>query len=235
MLGTPASSPLIRSLNLPLQDLGREGFLIRTVTVAGHRAIVIAGNGDVGVLYGAFRLLRLIQTRRPIANLDLRDAPHVELRMLDHWDNLDRHVVRGYAGLSLWDWQTLPRFRDPRYTDYARADASIGINGIVLNNVNSNADILTPRFLERVKALADIFRPWGIRVYLSARFNAPMALGALAHRRPARPARARLVAGQGRRDLPRTSPISAASWSRPIRKGRRGRRISTAPMPTAPT
>ena len=69
--------------------------------------------------------------------------------MLDHWDNLDRHVVRGYAGLSLWDWQTLPRFRDPRYTDYARADASIGINGIVLNNVNANADILTPAFSRR--------------------------------------------------------------------------------------
>lgn len=179
LLGTPASSPLIRNLNLPLQRLGREGFLIRSVTVSGHRATVIAGNADIGVLYGAFRLLRLIQTRQPVANLDLADAPRVALRMLDHWDNLDRHVVRGYSGLSLWDWQTLPRFRDPRYTDYARADASIGINGIVLNNVNSNADVMTPRFLERVRVLADIFRPYGIRVYLSARFNAPMALGAL--------------------------------------------------------
>jgi alpha-glucuronidase len=179
LLGTPASSPLIRSLNLPLQSLGREGFLIRSATIAGRRVTLIAGNSDVGVLYGAFRFLRLIQTRQPLADLAIADAPRVELRMLDHWDNLDRHVVRGYAGLSLWNWQTLPRFRDPRYTDYARADASIGINGVVLNNVNSNADILTPRFLERVRALADIFRPYGIRVYLSARFNAPMALGAL--------------------------------------------------------
>jgi alpha-glucuronidase len=179
LLGTPASSALIRSLNLPLQDIGQEGFLIRSVTLAGHRITIIAGNGEVGVLYGAFRLLRLIQTRQPLAALEIRDAPRVELRMLDHWDNLDRHVVRGYAGLSLWDWQTLPRFHDPRYSDYARADASIGINGVVLNNVNSNADVMTPPFLERVKALADIFRPYGIRVYLSARFNAPMALGAL--------------------------------------------------------
>jgi alpha-glucuronidase len=179
LLGTPSSSPLIRGLNLPLQGLGREGFLLRSVTLDGRHVTLIAANEDVGLLYGAFRLLRLIQTRQPIAALDLSDAPHVQLRMLDHWDNLDRHVVRGYAGLSLWDWQTLPRFRDPRYTDYARADASIGINGIVLNNVNSNADILTSHFLERVKALADIFRPYGIRVYLSARFNAPMALGAL--------------------------------------------------------
>jgi len=179
LIGTPRSSPLIRALNLALQNLGREGFLIRSATVAGHRVTIIAANSDVGVLYGAFRLLRLIQTRQPLADLDLNDAPRVGLRMLDHWDNLDRHVVRGYAGLSLWDWQTLPRFRDPRYTDYARADASIGINGVVLNNVNSNADVLTPRFLERVRALADIFRPYGIRIYLSARFNAPMALGAL--------------------------------------------------------
>jgi len=179
VIGTPASSPIVASLRLPLEPLGREGFLIRSMRIGGKRATVIAANSDVGVLYGAFRLLRLIQTRQPIDRLDLADRPRVELRMLDHWDNLDRHVVRGYAGLSLWDWQSLPRFADPRYTDYARADASIGINGVVLNNVNSNADILTPRFLEKVKALADIFRPYGIRVYLSARFNAPMALGAL--------------------------------------------------------
>ena len=111
------------------------------------------------MLYGAFRLLRLIQTRQPIDRLDLGDAPSVERRVLNHWDNLSRHVERGYAGLSLWDWQTLPRFDDPRYTDYARANASIGVNGTVLNNVNSNADILTPPFLAKVKALADIFRP----------------------------------------------------------------------------
>ena len=179
VIGTPASSPLIARLNLPLQPLGREGYLVRSVALDGRRVTVIAGNSDVGVLYGAFRFLRLIQTRQPIERLDLADSPHVELRMLDHWDNLDRHVVRGYAGLSLWDWQTLPRFADPRYTDYARANASIGINGVVLNNVNSNADILTPHFLEKVRALADIFRPYGIRVYLSARFNAPMELAHL--------------------------------------------------------
>ena len=140
---------------------------------------MIAANSDVGVLYGAFRLLRLIQTRQPIDRLDLADAPRLERRLLNHWDNLSRHVERGYAGLSLWDWQTLPRFDDPRYTDYARANASIGVNGVVLNNVNSNADILTPPFLAKVKALADIFRPYGIRVHLSARFNAPMAIGGL--------------------------------------------------------
>ncbi|MDB5670391.1 MAG: alpha-glucuronidase [Alphaproteobacteria bacterium] len=179
VIGTPASSPAIAALRLPLNQAGEQGYLIRSVRIGGHRATVIAANRDVGILYGAFRLLRLIQTRQPLDRLDLIDAPKVAIRMLDHWDDLDRHVERGYAGLSLWDWQTLPGWRAPRYLDYARANASIGINGAVLNNVNSNADILTPAFLAKVGALADLFRPWGIRVYLSARFSAPMEIGGL--------------------------------------------------------
>lgn len=179
IIGTPRSSPLVARLRLPLDRLGAEGFLVRSVTVDGRRAIVVAANSDVGVLYGAFRFLRLLQTRQSLERLDIADAPRVQRRLLNHWDNLDRSVERGYAGLSLWDWQKLPTFRDPRYVDYARANASIGINGTVLNNVNSNADILTAPFLARVAALADTFRPYGIRVYLSARFNAPMAIGGL--------------------------------------------------------
>lgn len=180
LLGTPASSPLVRGLGLPLEALGREGYLIRSVRAGGRRVTVVAANGDVGLLYGAFRLLRLVQTRQPLDRLDISDAPRVQLRLLNHWDNLDRHVERGYAGQSLWDWQKLPGFRDPRYTDYARANASIGINGAVLNNVNSNAQILTRPWLQKVAALAETLRPWGIRVYLSARFNAPMEIGGLA-------------------------------------------------------
>jgi alpha-glucuronidase len=179
VVGTPSGSRLIAGLKLPLSGLGPEGYLIRSVTLDGRPATVIASKSDLGALYGSFAFLRLIQTRRPIDRLNLADAPKLRLRLLDHWDNLDRHVERGYAGQSLWDWQKLPLYRDPRYTDYARANASIGINGAVLNNVNSNADILTAPFLEKVGALADIFRPYGIRVYLSARFNAPMALGGL--------------------------------------------------------
>jgi alpha-glucuronidase len=160
-------------------DMGREGYRIVTMVVNGRRTILVLAETGIGALYGSFHLLRLIQTRRPLDRLDITERPRVALRMLNHWDDLDRHTVRGYAGLSLWDWQKLPGWRDPRYTDYARANASIGINGTVLNNVNSNADILTPRFLERVRTIADILRPYGIRVFLSARFNAPMALGGL--------------------------------------------------------
>ena len=188
VIGTPANSPIVAGLNLPLAGLGREGFLIRSVTVGGKRATVIAANSDVGVLYGVFRFLRQIQLRQPIDALDIADAPKLQIRVLNHWDNMDRHVERGYAGISLWDWQTLPKFRDPRYTDYARANASIGINGTVLNNVNANAAILKGDYLVKVKALADIFRPYGIRVYLTARFSAPIEIGGLRTADPLDPA-----------------------------------------------
>ena len=168
--------------------LGSEGFTIRSTRVSGHRATVITASDERGLLYGAFALLRRVQTEQPIDQLDLRDRPRLALRMLDHWDNLNGSVERGYAGRSLWDWRTLPDWKDPRYTDYARADASIGINGVVLNNVNAEADILTGPYLKKVKALADIFRPWGIRVYLSARFSAPIDVGGLKTADPLDPA-----------------------------------------------
>ncbi len=173
------TDPLLAGLGLPFARLGGEGYLIRTVTVQGKRVTLIAGNSDVGALYGVFRFLKLIQTGEPIDNLDIVDAPKLQVRVLNHWDNLNRHVERGYSGQSLWDWQKLPLHLDPRYTDYARANASIGINGTVLTNVNANADILRPDYLQKVKALAAVFRPYGIKVYLTARFSAPIELGKL--------------------------------------------------------
>jgi alpha-glucuronidase len=107
--------------------------------------------------------------------------------MLNHWDNLDRTVERGYAGFSIWDWHKLPGHIDQRYIDYARANASIGINGITLTNVNANATILTPTYMAKVKALADAFRPYGIKVFLTARFSAPMELGKLPNADPLNP------------------------------------------------
>ena len=176
LFGTPASSPQVAALNLPLQTCGDEGYLIRSVAIDGHAVTVIAGNRDIGVLYGAFRFLSLLQTRQPIDHLDIASAPKVKLRVLDHWDNLDGGIERGYAGSSLWDWRRLPLYRDPRYTDYARANASIGINGAVLNNVNASSQSLTAPYLIKTAALADAFRPYGVKVYLSARWTAPMEL-----------------------------------------------------------
>ena len=188
--GTPSSSSLIASLGIKkrLQNIGNEGFTIFTTAFQNKKITVIAANEDVGVLYGVFHFLRLLQTHQDIEKLDLESSPKLQLRVLNHWDNLDRTVERGYAGFSIWNWHTLPDYLDPRYAGYARANASIGINGTVLTNVNANALVLRPDYLEKVKALADLFRPYGIRVYLTARFSAPIELGGLETADPLDPA-----------------------------------------------
>jgi alpha-glucuronidase len=181
VVGTPSGSPLIDGLGWgrQLAALGPEGFRIRTVKLGGRNVTVIASQGEAGALYGAFHFLRLMQTGQAIANLDISQRPRLQIRVLNHWDNLDRSVERGYAGRSLWDWEALPGKVDPRLVDYARANASIGINGSVLNNVNSNSKSLSAEYLQKTKAIADTFRPYGVRVYLSARFSAPIELDGL--------------------------------------------------------
>jgi alpha-glucuronidase len=186
--GTPASLPSLARFGADLAALGSEGYLIHGTALDGHAAIVVAANTDVGALHGTFHLLRLMQTGQPLSGLDIREKPRLQLRVLDHWDNLDRHVERGYAGQSIWDWHTLPDWLDPRYVDYARANASIGINGAVLNNVNADAQVLAPAYLEKVEALAGVLRPYGIKVYLSARFSAPIQIGGLRTADPLDPA-----------------------------------------------
>ena len=181
ILGTPSGSPLVASLPHAdaLTRAGDEGFVLRAMRIGGKRVLVIAANRDVGVLYGAFALLRLLQTHASLHGLDVTSAPRIRLRMLDHWDNLNRTIERGYAGASLWAWDSLPDHLVPRYTDYARADASLGINGAVLTNVNADPRILTGPYLAKVAALAGVFRPYGIRVYLPVRFSAPVDIGGL--------------------------------------------------------
>ena len=188
LLGTPADSSRLRGLRLDLSGLGDEGYVVRSVMIDGQPMTVVAGNSEAGVLYGTFALIAEMQRGRPIDRLNLRSAPKLRLRVLNHWDNLDGHIERGYAGNSLWDWWKLPDYKDPRYTDYARASASVGINGTVLNNVNAAALSLTPEYIAKAAALADVFRPWGIKVYLSARFTAPMELGGLKTADPLDPA-----------------------------------------------
>jgi alpha-glucuronidase len=181
LVGTPTSSREIAALSLvaELRALGPEGYVVRAVRVGGHRAIVVAGNTDVGALYGSFALLRQMQTHQHVRDVALRDAPKVQLRILDHWDNLDGSVERGYAGRSIWQWDSLPANVSSRYRDYARANASIGVNGAVVTNVNANARVLTPAYLEKVAKIADALRPYGIRLYLTARFSAPIEIGGL--------------------------------------------------------
>lgn len=179
VIGTPASSPAIASLHLNLSGAGKEGFVLRSTAMNGHKATVIAANSDIGVLYGAFAFLRRMQTGASLDNLDITDAPKLMVRVLNHWDNLDGSIERGFAGASLWRWQTLPAYRDPRYREYARLNASIGINGAVLNNVNTSANSLTTGYIEKTAALAEEFRPYGVHVWMAPRFSAPQEIGHL--------------------------------------------------------
>jgi len=176
-LGTPSDLKRV-GLNVDTSGLGDEGYLVRTVGGRGHR-IIVSGNTGAGILYGTFALIREIQAGHNLGHLNLRSSPRYPLRILDHWDNLDGTVERGYAGPSLWNWAELPKI-DPRLIDYARANASVGINGTVVNSPNADARILTPDYLRKVAAIADAFRPYGIRVYVSARFSAPKEIGGLA-------------------------------------------------------
>ena len=174
--------------SVPTDGLGADGYAIRSLTIAGKPVTVIAGATDVGVLHGAYAWLRLARTGAALDRIDMRSAPRIGLRLLNHWDNLDGTVERGYAGQSIWDWWRLPDYKGPRYTDYARANASLGINGTVLNNVNAKSDSLTAAYIAKAAALADLFRPYGIKVYLSVKWTAPMELDGLKSADPLDPA-----------------------------------------------
>jgi alpha-glucuronidase len=172
----PLLLKLSTTLKLPAVPANKEGFVITRLPFRQKGITIITSGSPVGVLYGSFHFLRLLQSQTPIAKLFANESPALELRMLNHWDNLTRHVERGYAGIALWNWHTLPDYKDPRYTDYARANASLGINAVTVTNVNANALVLTKPYLEKLRALADIFRPYGIRLFLTARFSAPIEL-----------------------------------------------------------
>jgi alpha-glucuronidase len=193
LVGTPRSSVAVASLGLGavLARLGPEGFVVRRAVVSGKPITIVAASDDVGVLYGVFAFLRHLQTGRGPDGITTESAPQLTHRFLNHWDNLDRTVERGYAGFSIWDWHHLPDCVSPQYEDYARANASIGINGVALTNVNADALVLTAPYVEKVAALAAVFRAYGIRVYLTARFSAPVEIGGLATADPLDPAVAR--------------------------------------------
>lgn len=165
-----------------------EGFWIHS---RPEGEILIEAPHGTGILYGVFAFLRILQTGGSIANLSVADAPRMKRRMFNHWDNLDGSVERGYAGKSLWKWDELPEIVDGRYADYCRAAASVGINGSVLNNVNTQPEILSAEYLKKAAALADVFRNYGITVYLSVNFGSPRVLGGLPTADPCDPAVAR--------------------------------------------
>ena len=180
LVGTPQNSPLIASLPWAkeIDALGPEGYSIRSMKMNGHAVTVVASAGKPGELYGSFDLLRRIQTGLPVTDLAISEQPKLKLRLLNHWDNLNGKIPNGYAGKSIWTWSPAP-LDESRVRDYARANASIGINGTVLNDVNANKSYLDAKNLKRAAEIANILRPYGIRVYLCAKFSAPVVLGGL--------------------------------------------------------
>jgi len=142
----------------------------------------VRANTEFGILYGVFELLRRQQTGEVLSS-EIISNPSYEIRILNHWDNPNGSIERGYAGQSIFwhrDTSLVVTERDKiLWKEYARANASIGINGAVLNNVNASQLMLTPAYLNRVKAIAEIFRPYGIKTYLSVKFTSPALLGGL--------------------------------------------------------
>lgn len=155
---------------------GKDGYTINVE----NGTTVLRSMSETGLLYAAYHLLRLQACGEDCSRLDIKEKPLNDIRILNHWDNPDGTIERGYAGRSLWKWDELPAKVSPRYAEYARANASIGINGTVLNNVNASPEALSSDNLKKVKTLADIFRPYGIKVYLSVNFATPIKLGGLA-------------------------------------------------------
>lgn len=152
------------------KGMAKEGYAIKN---QGGKTIITAAS-DAGLLYGAYHLLRLQATGQPTTSLDINEKPFYDLRILNHWDNPNGTVERGFAGRSI--------FLNPdpeRMKTYARANASVGINGTVLNNVNASPQALSAESLQKAKNIADQLRPFGIRVYLSINFASPIKLGGL--------------------------------------------------------
>jgi alpha-glucuronidase len=140
----------------------------------------IQANTDLGILYGVYELLRRQQTGEPVEVII--SNPSYEVRVLNHWDNPDGTIERGYAGHSIF-WRkgdnslVVTESDKLLWQQYARANASVGINGSVLNNVNASPLMLTKEYLEKVKAIAEVLRPYGIKTYLSVKFSSPSLIG----------------------------------------------------------
>src|SRR5271165_7392667 len=156
-----------------------EGFQLKTIHAENVRYTVVAGAGDGGALYGAFALLRRIALGEATDALDVKESPYAPIRWLNHWDNLDGSIERGYGGRSIF-WENFHARADlARVSDYGRMLASLGINACSLNNVNADPRILAPDFLPEIARVADAFRPWGVRTVISVDFGSPKAIGGL--------------------------------------------------------
>ncbi|MBX6773547.1 MAG: alpha-glucuronidase, partial [Chloroflexi bacterium] len=180
-----------------LAELGREGFLLHVMETPDDRspqgaapAIFVVGGDEAGVLYGVFHLLRGLTLGTPLSGLAACEHPVNPLRMLNHWDNADGSVERGYAGRSIFFREGRVLADNPRIRAYARLLASVGINAVALNNVNVHATetrFITEEYLPDLARIADVFRAYGIRVFLSVNFASPIEVGGLPTADPLHP------------------------------------------------
>lgn len=166
-------------------SLPPEGFSVRGGGAGG--GVILTGQSPRGLLYGVFALARELRLGRLQPGFSFGDQPAAPLRQINHWDNLDLTVERGYAGASFFDWKKLPAI-DPCLHEYARLLASLGINGVAVNNVNTDPVILSPEYFEKLAALNDVFRKWGIQTYVAVNFATPMLLDKLPTADPLDPA-----------------------------------------------
>jgi alpha-glucuronidase len=175
-----------KGIVLDVSKLSNEGFLLQS----DDQKLILSAKSDIGLLYGSFHILRLIQTQQALNTLDLKENPKIKHRLLNHWDNPGTvpegrsSVERGYAGDSIFKWDELSK-HEQRYIDYSRMLASTGINGSVMNNVNTAKKglegwkLLTPEYLPKLKYIAGIFRQYGIKMYISVNFFSPVIVGGL--------------------------------------------------------
>lgn len=190
VVGTPESSQIVRRHvdAEQLRDLGDEGYLIRSASRGRHDFTLIAANSEIGALYGTFAFLRRMQTQQPITDLDITEKPRIAHRYLNYWEterlyagndatgtgglNGENGAVFNFAATGESADRNLPLILD-RYLVVARALASVGVNGITINNVNADNAYLTREYVEQTAALADALRPYGIKVGLSVKYTAP--------------------------------------------------------------
>jgi alpha-glucuronidase len=185
LIGTVEGSPLVARLVSAAEKtrIGPEGYMLKTAAGSEGSYLVIAGKSAQGVLYGAFQLLRLLMFQRDLKGLELVENPKNSLRIINQWDNMEGNIERGYAGRSIFYRGNQFRSDFGRIQDYARLLSSIGLNGIVINNVNVHefeTRLITGEYLPNVAAIANIFRGYGLRIFLSINYAAPIRIGNLA-------------------------------------------------------
>jgi alpha-glucuronidase len=164
---------------LQIPDVDGDGFWLGIRKIHAHDIIIVSGGSDRGVLYGVFALLNRIALGQPLTSVGDLQQPYASIRWINQWDNLDGGIERGYGGTSIFFEDGAVRTDLTRAAEYARLLASIGINGCNLNNVNADPRIFDDKFLPQLARVADVFRPWGVKISIAVDFSSPQAIGGL--------------------------------------------------------